>query len=110
MSTDGPGGEWLGATGRQPMRPAHIHVRVDADGYRPLITHLFVAGDPYLGIDAAFGVREGLILDFVRTEDPELIERFEMLGPFDDVSFDLRLVPENWAPAQPRLSSETSAC
>jgi hydroxyquinol 1,2-dioxygenase len=46
VPTDGPGGEWLRATGRQPMRPAHIHARVDAGGYRPLITHVFVAGTP----------------------------------------------------------------
>ena len=99
VPTDGPGGEWLRATGRQPMRPAHVHARIEAPGYRPLITHLFVAGDPYLGIDAAFGVRDGLVLDFSIQDDPEQIAAHDMPGPFYDVSYDLVLVPVGWSPA-----------
>jgi catechol 1,2-dioxygenase len=97
VPTDGPGGEWLRATGRQPMRPAHIHARVDADGYRPLITHLFVAGDPYLDIDAAFGVRDGLVLDFPVQDDPAQVTANGMPGPYFDVSYDLVLVPADWS-------------
>jgi len=97
VPTDGPGGEWLRATGRQPMRPAHIHVRVDAEGFRPLTTHLFVAGDPYLTADAAFGVREGLTVDFPMQDDPVEIAANGMPGPYFDVSYDLVLVPADWA-------------
>jgi len=97
VPTDGPGGEWLRAAGRQPMRPAHIHVRVDAEGCRPLITHLFVANDPYLDIDAAFGVREGLVLDFHVEDDPAQIQANGMPGPYFDVTYDLVLVPAGWA-------------
>jgi catechol 1,2-dioxygenase len=97
VPTDGPGGEWLRATGRQPMRPAHIHARVDAEGYRPLITHLFVAGDPYLDIDAAFGVREGLAVDFPVQDDPAKVAANDMPGPYFDVSYDLVLVPADWS-------------
>jgi catechol 1,2-dioxygenase len=96
VPTDGPGGEWLRATGRQPMRPAHIHARVDAGGYRPLITHVFVAGDPYLDVDAAFGVREGLAVDFPIQDDPAEIAANGMPGPYFDVSYDLVLVPADW--------------
>ena len=46
------------------MRPAHLHFKVEAPGYRTLITHIFVAGDPYLDRDAVFGVKESLITDF----------------------------------------------
>ena len=52
------------------MRPAHIHLRVAASGFRPVTTHVFVAGDPYLGSDAAFGVKADLIVAPVRVEDP----------------------------------------
>lgn len=97
VPTDGPGGEWLRATGRQPMRPAHVHARVDAAGFRPLITHLFVAGDPYLDIDAAFGVRNGLVLDFPVQDDPAEIVANDMPGAYYDVSYDLVLVPDNWS-------------
>ena len=65
---DGPVGDLLTAAGRGPMRPAHLHFKVDAPGYRTLITHIFVAGDPYLDRDAVFGVKESLITDF--TEHP----------------------------------------
>jgi catechol 1,2-dioxygenase len=99
VPTDGPGGEWLRATGRQPMRPAHVHARVDADGYRPLITHLFVAGDPYLDIDAAFGVRDGLVLDFPLQQNPAEIAANGMPGAYFDVAYDLVLVPADWSPA-----------
>jgi hydroxyquinol 1,2-dioxygenase len=50
------------------MRPAHLHFKVDAPGHRTLITHIFVAGDPHLGSDAVFGVKESLVVEF--TEHP----------------------------------------
>jgi hydroxyquinol 1,2-dioxygenase len=61
---DGPVGELLTAAGRGPMRPAHIHFKIAAPGYRTLITHLFVAGDKHLDADAVFGVKDSLIIDF----------------------------------------------
>lgn len=91
VPVDGTGGELLRAMHRHPMRPAHIHAEVRAAGYRPLTTHLFVAGDEYLDSDAAFGVRDGLVLPFTRQADPAAIERFGMPGPFFDVPFDFRL-------------------
>ena len=65
---DGPVGELLRAGGRGPMRPAHIHFMVTAPGYARLITHVFAAGDEYLGNDAVFGVKDSLIAEF--TEHP----------------------------------------
>jgi hydroxyquinol 1,2-dioxygenase len=93
VPVDGPGGELLRAMNRHPMRPAHIHAEIRANGYRPLTTHLFVAGDQYLASDAAFGVRDGLILPFSRCDDPAAVTRFRMPGPFYDVTFDFRLAP-----------------
>jgi hydroxyquinol 1,2-dioxygenase len=65
---DGPVGDLLSLAGRSPMRPAHIHFMVSAPRYHRLVTHVFVAGDPHLGDDAVFGVKESLIFDF--TEHP----------------------------------------
>jgi hydroxyquinol 1,2-dioxygenase len=96
VPTDGPVGELLRAVGRHPMRPAHIHVRVDAPGYRPLTTHLFVAGDEYLGSDAAFAVKAELVEEFTAVDDG----RFGLAGPFREAVFDLRLVPVDWTPAR----------
>jgi hydroxyquinol 1,2-dioxygenase len=61
---DGPVGDLLKATARHPWRPAHVHFMIDAPGFRRLVTHVFVNGDPYLDSDAVFGVKESLIDDY----------------------------------------------
>jgi catechol 1,2-dioxygenase len=92
VPTDGPGGELLRAIGRHPMRPAHIHYRVEASGHRPVTTHVFVAGDEYLGSDAAFAVKEELVVDPVLDPDPDHAADFGVEAPFADFVFDVRLV------------------
>ncbi|MCW1932246.1 intradiol ring-cleavage dioxygenase [Pararhodobacter zhoushanensis] len=76
---DGPVGKMLAALGRHPWRPAHMHFLVSAPGFRRVITHTFVAGDPYLTSDAVFGVKDALIVDFERVETASEIWR----APFD---------------------------
>jgi hydroxyquinol 1,2-dioxygenase len=66
---DGTVGKLLKATGRHPMRPAHLHFWITARGYRPLVTHLFVKGGKYLDSDAVFGVKPELIVDFKKGKD-----------------------------------------
>lgn len=61
---DGPVGELLHATGREPWRPSHLHFIVTAPGYRTLVTEVFPSDDPYLDKDAVFGVREKLIMQY----------------------------------------------
>ncbi len=90
VPTDGPVGGLLRALGRHPMRPAHIHCRVEAPGHRPVTTHVFVAGDEYLDSDAAFAVKEELIVTPVMRRDGE---SHGLDGPFADFVFDVRLVP-----------------
>ena len=69
IPTDGPVGELLEATRRHPWRPAHLHFKIEAKGYEPLITHVFRAGDPWLDSDAVFGVRQSLVADWVTRPD-----------------------------------------
>jgi catechol 1,2-dioxygenase len=94
VPTDGPGGELLRAIGRHPMRPAHIHYRVEAPGHRPVTTHVFVAGDEYLGSDAAFAVKQELVVDPVLDADPDHAADFGVEAPFADFVFDVRLVTQ----------------
>ncbi len=61
IPTDGPGGEMLRALQRSAMRPAHLHFTISAAGLAPIVTALYTAGDPYLEIDAVFGVRPSLV-------------------------------------------------
>jgi hydroxyquinol 1,2-dioxygenase len=70
IPTDGPVGTLLEATKRHPYRPAHVHFIVTAPGHRPLTTHIFVAGSPYIESDAVFAVKKSLITEFKPADDP----------------------------------------
>lgn len=76
---DGPVGQMLAALGRHPWRPAHMHFLISAPGFKRLVTHIFVAGDPYLASDAVFGVKPSLIAEFQPVDSPT--ERWR--APFD---------------------------
>jgi len=66
IPTDGPVGELLGAGGRHPWRPAHMHFMIHAPGHQKLVTHLFLDGDRWLESDAVFGVRSSLVVQLER--------------------------------------------
>lgn len=89
---DGPVGKLLARTGRHPYRPAHIHFIVGRDGYVPVVTHIFTPDDPYLRSDAVFGVKESLIGDFRRLDDPAHAETLGFANPFWAVEADFTLV------------------
>ena len=95
---DGPVGELLRVTGRHPDRPAHIHFIVTAPGYRPVATHLFVAGSRYIGSDAVFGVKESLVREFPVVDDPARAAEHGLPNPFRAVHFDVSLLPAVSAP------------
>jgi catechol 1,2-dioxygenase len=90
---DGPAGKLLRAQGRHPYRPAHIHFIITAPGYQPLTTHIFAAGDPYLASDAVFGVKDSLIVEFERIDDPAARAERGLTQPFYRVAFDFGLEP-----------------
>lgn len=94
IPTDGPVGALLLATKRHPYRPAHIHFIVTAAGYRPLTTHIFVAGSPYIESDAVFAVKKSLIKDFVEVDDPDQAARYGITGPFSLAEFDIIMQPD----------------
>jgi hydroxyquinol 1,2-dioxygenase len=70
VPTDGPVGELLAASDRHAMRPAHIHFLLRAPGFETLVTHLFIAGDPYLESDVVFGVKPSLVVRLQTRDDP----------------------------------------
>jgi catechol 1,2-dioxygenase len=94
IPSDGPVGKMLGALGRHPMRPAHIHFIVSATGYDALTTHVFLAGDPYLSSDAVFGVKEALIRDVLTSNDMERATARGMQVPFKYLDTDISLQHE----------------
>lgn len=90
---DGPVGNLLRAGGRHAWRPAHFHWIISADGFQPVVTEVFNAEDPYIEADAAFGVRESLVVQFKQTNSPEEAAGFGVSNPFFLVNFDFRLQP-----------------
>lgn len=64
VPTDGPVGDLLRAQDRAEFRPAHIHFLCFRDGYKTLVTQVFVDDDERLGDDVVFGVTSHLVGDF----------------------------------------------
>ena len=98
VPSDGPVGDILRACGRHPWRPAHLHFIVTAEGFRPLVTEVFAAGDPYLDEDTVFGVRSDLVMTYQNMPAGSFPEAgFELSGKVPDeyvkVEFNLTLVP-----------------
>ncbi|TDN63804.1 intradiol ring-cleavage dioxygenase [Paraburkholderia sp. BL10I2N1] len=92
IPTDGPVGQMLLATGRHPMRPAHVHFLIEAPGYETLTTALFSAGDPYVQSDAVFGVKPSLVVDYVPNDNAASAKEWDLPGPFFEVERDFVLV------------------
>jgi hydroxyquinol 1,2-dioxygenase len=91
VPTDGPVGQMLLKMGRHPYRPAHIHTIVSAPGYEPVITHVFAEGDRYLDSDAVFGVKDSLVVDFVRHEPGTAPDGAKLDRPYFTVNYDFGL-------------------
>ncbi|MEU2680499.1 intradiol ring-cleavage dioxygenase [Streptomyces sp. NPDC007107] len=92
---DGPVGDLLSAAGRGPMRPAHLHFKAAAPGHGPLITHIFVAGDPYLASDAVFGVKDSLIVEAEHHTGGAAPDGTRPQGVWTSMTFDLVLVSDD---------------
>lgn len=66
LPEDGPVGRLMSGLGLRLERPAHIHFKVSAPGFRTLVTHVFDRDDPAIQRDALFGVRPELLAEFRR--------------------------------------------
>jgi len=91
IPTDGPVGTMIYATGRHPNRPAHLHYIVSAEGYKPVVTHVFVKGSEYLDSDAVFGVKDSLISEYVLIEDDVKARNVGFDIPYYELEFNFVL-------------------
>ncbi|KAF1945620.1 hypothetical protein EJ02DRAFT_441705 [Clathrospora elynae] len=71
LPTDGAAGQLFKTLDRHPFRPAHIHLMVSADNYKPLITQLYPRDDQWVSNDTVFAVKDDLLLDFEPSKDPK---------------------------------------
>jgi hydroxyquinol 1,2-dioxygenase len=67
---DGPVGALINAQARHGCRPAHIHFLIGAEGYRELVTALYLGDDEHIDSDTVFGVSSALVTS-PREDDPE---------------------------------------
>ncbi|WP_313802318.1 intradiol ring-cleavage dioxygenase [Sphingobium sp.] len=88
---DGTVGKLLTALGRHPNRAAHLHFIVKAPGFDTVVTHIFTPDCRYLAEDAVFGVKQSLIADFQKIDDPAEAERLEFTAPFWKVEWNFVL-------------------
>lgn len=88
---DGPVGKLLGALGRHPNRAAHIHFIVSAEGYDPVITHIFSPDCEYLDQDSVFGVKDSLIAEFENVLDEDKARELQFILPYWAVNWDFVL-------------------
>lgn len=91
IPADGHVGQMLEAQGRHPYRPAHVNFLIDAPGYRRLVTHLFVAGDEYVGSDAVFAVKESLICELERHPAGPAPDGKSVAEPYARIAYDFVL-------------------
>jgi hydroxyquinol 1,2-dioxygenase len=102
---DGPVGELVRATGNHHMRPAHMHAIVSAPGYEPVITHVFVDGDPYLDNDAVFAVKNSLVGKYVKIDDGASAKKLGLTNPYEKLEFDFRLSPDAGSKARKKIAA-----
>jgi protocatechuate 3,4-dioxygenase beta subunit len=93
IPTDGPVGQMILQVRRHPNRPAHIHFLVNAPGYEPLVTHVFLEGDKYLDTDVVFGVKNDLISKVEKRSDPVMPDGKPAAAPWHLMSYDFRVKP-----------------
>lgn len=105
IPTDGPVGALIAATKRHPMRPAHVHFLVKADGYEPLITHVFLDGDEYLRSDAVFGVKDELIARVEPRSEPALPNGERVSSPWHLMTYEFQMKPGTGLVPQPMMSA-----
>jgi catechol 1,2-dioxygenase len=63
IPTDGACGQLISAAGWHAWRPAHLHIKVFAEGHQLITTQLYFTNDKHLGDDIASAVKPELVLD-----------------------------------------------
>ena len=109
IPTDGPVGEMILQVRRHPNRPAHIHFLVDAKGYEPLVTHVFIEGDKYLDTDVVFGVKDDLVSRVEKRADPKMPDGKPAAAPWHLMTYEFRMKPGAGAAPKPMAAATEDA-
>ncbi|MDT7588497.1 MAG: catechol 1,2-dioxygenase [Pseudonocardiales bacterium] len=79
IPTEGPTGKLIAAAGWHPWRPAHLHLFVQAPGYRRITTQLYFQGGDWLDDDVAEATKPELVLDPQRGDDGRLHSEYDFV-------------------------------
>jgi catechol 1,2-dioxygenase len=74
IPTDTVVGRLLKAQNRHPFRPAHLHALIFKEGYKTLVSQVYVPDDPHIDTDVQFGVTRALIGDFRLHDEPHPVD------------------------------------
>jgi catechol 1,2-dioxygenase len=86
VPTDGPVGDLLRAQLRHPFRPAHLHFLAFKQGFKTLITQVFVDDDERLETDVVFGVTSHLVGQYRRHDEPAPVS--DVTGSWYSLDYD----------------------
>jgi catechol 1,2-dioxygenase len=100
---DGPTGDLLRAQGRHNMRPAHLHFLASKDGFKTLISQLYVPDDKFLETDVQFGVTRHLIGNYVRHENEPAPD---VTGPWYSLNHSFVMEPGKTKLPRPPISGK----
>lgn len=89
---NGPVGDLIRAQGRHNYRPAHLHFLIFKQGFKTLISQVYVKGDPHLETDVQFGVTRALVGNYVRHEN-EPAPAPDVEGPWYSLDYTFRMEP-----------------
>ncbi len=107
IPVDGPVGEMIHYTKRPALRPAHVHFLVAAPGYEPLVTHVFIGGDPNIDCDVVFGVKDELIANIEKRADPTMPDGKPAATPWHLMTYEFKIRPGGGAAPKPLAAKAT---
>jgi hydroxyquinol 1,2-dioxygenase len=102
---DGPTGDLLRAQGRHNMRPAHLHFLASKDGFKTLISQIYVQDDKFLETDVQFGVTRHLIGNYARHEN-EPAPASDVKGPWYSLEHSFVMEPGGTKLPRPPISGK----
>lgn len=102
IPTDGPAGEMVLFQKRAPWRPAHLHFLVHKEGFKTLVTQVFVSGAQYLDCDIVFGVTEALVGNYVKHESGTP-PAADVTGPWYTLDYTFHVEPGDSSLPQPPI-------
>lgn len=88
---DGPVGDMIRAQHRRHYRPAHLHFLAFKEGFKTLVTQVFVDDDEDLERDVVFGVTRALVGDYVKHEGPAPAP--DVTGPWYSLDYTFVMEP-----------------